>query len=161
MRYGFSVPVCLLIALLCLGTGSVRAQVGNLPDVEVVTDNFDYMISLFPDDYPDYREALRACSTVMPLADSIAAFWDEQGEAVLYYLSYFSGIDWMEPEFKIYLVKYYPDYGNHDPLTIPLAGKKEGDRIEALQGGLSPYLALFQQLSRRLNLIKGNSNDFL
>jgi len=150
MRCGLSLLICCLFIVCYPSSGDVRAQVGNLPEVEIVTDNFDYMISLFPDDYPDYREALKACSTVAPLADSIAAFWEEQGEAVLYYLSYFSGIDWMEPEFKIYLVKYYPDYANHDPLTIPLAGKKQGDRIEALPGGLSPYLTLFQQLSRRL-----------
>ncbi len=145
------ITIYILLSLILLAPApSVRAQVDDLPDVEMVIDNFDYMISLFPDDYATRREALRACSTIVPDAESLKVFWDEQGDAVLYYLSYYAGIEWVEPEFDIFIVKYYPDYANHDPLTIPLAGKKNGVLIEALPGGLSPYFTIFQQLAKRL-----------
>ncbi len=125
-------------------------RAGDLPDVEMVIDNYDYMISLFPDDYPNRRKAIRACSTITAEAESLKVFWDEQGNAVLYYLSYYAGIDWIEPEFKIHIVKYYPDYACHNPITIPLTGRKTGGRIIALPQGLSHYITLFQQLSKRL-----------
>ncbi|MEE9442642.1 MAG: hypothetical protein V3V99_08230 [candidate division Zixibacteria bacterium] len=152
MRDNSFVKIILLILAVCLApsTLSVLAQTTDLPDVEMVIDNFDYMISLFPDDYDSRRHAVRACSTITPVAESLKVFWEEQGDIVLYYLSYYAGINWVEPEFKIYLVKYYPDYANHNPMTIPLAGKKDGDRIIALPRGLSHYLTLFRQLAKRL-----------
>ena len=127
-----------------------NAQVGDLPDVRMITDNYDYMISLFPDDYPDRRKAIRACSTIAPAADSLKVFWGEQGEAALYYLSYYAGINWVEQDFDIQIVKYYPDWACHNPITIPLTGKKNGVAIEAVPSGLSLYLTLFQQLAKRL-----------
>jgi hypothetical protein len=126
------------------------AQTSDLPHVEMITDNYDYMISLFPDDYSSRRRAIKACSTIAVEADSLKAFWDEYGEYVLTYLSYYAGINWVEPEFDINIVKYFPDYASHNPLTIPLSGKKNGDRIVSLPQGLSHYVTLFQQLSRRL-----------
>ncbi len=129
---------------------AVQAQTTDLPRVDMVIDDYDYMISLFPDDYASRREAIKACSTITVEADSLKAFWDKNGEYVLNYLSYYAGINWVESEFPIYIVKYFPDYACDRPLTIPLAGKKNGSRIVAVQGGLSNYITLFQQLSRRL-----------
>jgi hypothetical protein len=122
----------------------------DLPYVKMVIDNYDYMISLFPDDYPNRRVAIRACSTIAADAESLQVFWVEQGDLILNYLSYYAGIKWVEPEFNIYIVKYYPDFANHHPLTIPLTGKKNGDRIIALPQGLSHKIVLFQQLAKRL-----------
>ena len=122
----------------------------DLPKVDMVIDNYDYMISFFPDDYTSRRQALRACSTITAEAESLKTFWDEQGNIVLRYLSRYAGIDWVESDFKIYIVKYYPDYACRNPMTIPLTGKKNGERIIALPRGRSPLLTLFQQLSRRL-----------
>ncbi len=151
----FRLPIARSVLALTFVTltslaGLTSAQIADLPNVRMVVDNYEYMISLFPDDYPDHRQAIRACSTIVDEAESLKVFWELQGNAVLYYLSYYAGIDWMEPEFDIYIVKYYPDYANHDPLTIPLIGKKSGERIIALPQGLSHYITVFQQLARRL-----------
>jgi hypothetical protein len=148
-RFRFKVLLLLATCIIFLTT-LMSAQIADLPDVEMVVDNYDYMISLFPDDFSSRRLAVRACSTIVEPADSLKIFWELQGNAVLYYLSYYAGIDWIEPEFKIYLVKYYPDYAGHNPMTIPLTGKKDGDRIIALPQGLSHYITLFQQLAKRL-----------
>ena len=129
---------------------SAQTQTGTLPRVEMITDNYDYMISLFPDDYDSRRQAIRACSTIAIEAESLKVFWDELGEYVLTYMSYYAGITWVKPEFDIYIVKYFPDYACHRPMTIPLTGRKNGDRIIALPQGLSHYIALFQQLASRL-----------
>lgn len=139
---------CLCLSLVLVP--SAVAQVGDLPSVRMIDDNYDYMTSLFPDDYPLRRQRIKACSTITPVSESLKVFWEEQGDAVLYYLSYYAGIQWVEPEFDIYLVKYYPDYACHNPITIPLTGKKNGDRIIALPQDLSHYITLFQQLARRL-----------
>ncbi|MCP4569270.1 MAG: hypothetical protein GY841_16975 [FCB group bacterium] len=142
----------LIMAVILVGSAvpTAVAQVGDLPEVEMVADNYEYMISLFADDYPDRRRALRACSTIAEQSESLKVFWEEQGDAILYYLSYYAGINWVEQKFDIQIVKYYPDFACHNPLTIPLTGKKNGVRIEAVPQGLSHYLTLFQQLSRRL-----------
>lgn len=141
----------IVLSLILLSLPTIGySQTTDLPDVKMVIDNYDYMISLFPDDYRNRREAIRACSTITPEAEELKSFWDEQGDIVLYYLSYYAGIKWVEPEFKIYLVKYYPDYANDNPMTIPLAGKKNGNQIIAVPDGLSNYITLFQQLARRL-----------
>lgn len=158
--------IALFLLSICLFAPAlpISAQTTDLPDVEIITDNFDFMTSLFPDDYDSRRQAVRACSTITPTADSLKIFWEEQGDVVLYYLSYYAGINWVEPEFKIYLVKYYPDFANHNPVTIPLAGKKNGDRIIALPQGLSHYLTLFQQLAKRLLdqvSLPGSSNYYI
>ena len=145
---------CILATVMAFGLlapqAAVMAQTSNLPQVDMVIDNYDYMISLFPDDYASRKEAIKACSTITVEAESLKVFWDEYGEYVLTYLSYYAGIKWVEPEFDIYIVKYFPDYASHRPLTIPLAGKKSGSRIVAIPKGLSHYLTLFQQLAKRL-----------
>lgn len=131
-------------------TGLAQAQTGTLPKVELITDDYDYMISLFPDDYDSRRQAIRACSTVTVEAESLKVFWEELGEYILTYMSYYAGIAWVEPEFDIYIVKYFPDYACHRPMTIAWTGRKNGSRIVAVPQGLSHYITLFQQLARRL-----------
>jgi hypothetical protein len=147
-RYLVLTAVVLMAVLI--QASAVNAQTSDLPRVEMVIDNYDYMISLFPDDYTSQRQAIKACSTITTEAESLKVFWDEYGEYVLTYLSYYAGINWVEPEFNINIVKYFPDYAHHDPMTIPLTGKKNGNQIVALPQGLSHYLTLFQQLSKRL-----------
>lgn len=146
----FLLPYLIAVPVFVFPGSITPAQTTGLPRVEMIIDNYDYMISLFPDDYPDRRATVSACSTITAEAESLKTFWDEQGEFVLTYLSYYAGISWVEPEFDIYIVKYFPDYACHKPLTIPLAGRKNGDRISALPQGLSHYITLFQQLSKRL-----------
>lgn len=142
--------VILMLASFWTLPTSAFSQATDLPDVNMVIDNYDYMISLFPDDYSSRRQAIRACSTITADAEELKAFWDEQGDIVLYYLSYYAGINWMEPDFDIQIVKYYPDFASYNPMTIPLAGKKNGNQITPVPGGLSNYITLFQQLSKRL-----------
>ncbi len=153
-----------LAILLFPAPAPAQSAVEKLPRVRMVIDDYDYMISLFPDDYASRRQAIRACSTIVPEAESLKVFWDELGEYVLSYMSHYAGIDWIEPEFDIYIVKYYPDYACYRPMTIPLAGKKNGDRIIAVGDGLSQYITLFQQLAKRLleqALIPGGSSYYL
>lgn len=139
-----------LLVLILLTAAPLAAQSDSLPQVRMIIDNYDYMTALSPDDFPTRDSALAACASIAAEAESLKIFWDRQGLAVLDRLSLYAGISWLEPQFDIYLVKYFPDYGCPDPVTIPLAGKKNGDRIIAVPPGLSHRLALFQQVSRRL-----------
>jgi len=152
MRRRHANRICLCVAVLAAfaAVHPSAAQDDSVPKVRMIIDDYDYMISLFPDDYPVRDSALAACATIAPQAESLQAFWDAQGSAVLDRLSAYGGIEWIEPQFDIYIVKYYPDYAVDDPLTIPLTGKKNGDRIIAVSQGVSHLLTLVQQLSRRL-----------
>jgi len=148
LKYRLVLPALVLFLIPALAPA--QSQTGAIPRVNMVIDNYDYMISLFPDNYASRRETIKACSTIAPEAESLKVFWDELGEYVLSYMSHYAGIDWVEPQFDIYIVKYYPDYACCRPMTIPLAGKKNGDRIIAVGHGLSQYITLFQQLAKRL-----------
>lgn len=150
LRLKYRLALTALAVLLTPIVVVPQVQTGKVPKVRMVIDNYDYMISLFPDDYDSRQEAIKACSTIAPEAESLKVFWDELGEYVLTYMSHYAGINWVEPEFDIYIVKYYPDYACDRPMTIPLAGKKNGDRIIAVGQGLSQYITLFQQLARRM-----------
>ena len=138
-----------LASFLLLAT-AVSVEGAEVPTVTMVIDNYDYMISLFPDDYPNRRQALKACASIATEAGALKAFWDENGPEILSSLSYYAGIDWVESDFDIYIVKYFPDYACQRPMTIPLEGKKNGSQIISVPQGLSHYITLFQQLSKRL-----------
>lgn len=156
--------LCVVLVMTVAGTSMPAAQDDSLPRVRMVIDDYDYMISLFPDDYPVRDSALAACASIAGQAETLKVFWDRQGPAVLSRLSIYAGIEWLEPQFDIYIVKYFPDYACPNPLTIPLTGKKNGDRITAVPQGLSHLLALFQQLSRRLlnqAFIPGTGSGYL
>ncbi len=163
-RLTYRLALSALVILLIPALVPAQTQTGSVPRVNMIIDDYDYMISLFPDDYASRREAIRACSTIAPEAESLKVFWDELGEYVLSYMSHYAGIDWVEPQFDIYIVKYYPDYACYRPMTIPLAGKKNGSRITAVGSGLSQYIALFQQLAKRLldqALMPGGSSYYI
>lgn len=163
-RLKYWLALSALAILLIPALAPAQSATENLPRVNMVIDDYDYMISLFPDDYANRREAIKACSTIVPEAESLKVFWDELGEYVLTYMSHYAGIEWVEPQFDIYIVKYYPDYGCDRPMTIPLAGKKNGDRIIAVGGGLSQYINLFQQLAKRMleqALMPGGSSYYI
>jgi len=140
-----------VLASILIGSGSAaQPAFESIPRVRMVIDDYDYMISLFPDDYPSRAKAVEACSTIAAPAESLKTFWDQMGGEILGRMSEYAGISWVEPEFDIYIVKYYPDYACHRPMTIPLEGRKNGHRIVAIPGGLTPYITLFQQLAKRL-----------
>lgn len=141
---------CILSILLTAFFVTVGYAQEGIPQVEMVGDNYEYILSLFPDDYPDRQAARASCTTIADETDSLGAFWTVKGKAVLAALSSYAGVAWIDTDFKIYLVKYYPDFTCLDPMTIPLEGKKNGPEIVAVPGGLSPYFTLFQLLSRRL-----------
>jgi hypothetical protein len=163
-RLKYRLALSALVILLIPALAPAQTQTESVPRVRMIIDDYDYMISLFPDDYASRREAIKACSTIAPEAESLKVFWDELGEYVLSYMSHYAGIDWVEPQFDIYIVKYYPDYACCRPMTIPLAGKKNGNRITAVGHGLSQYITLFQQLARRMleqALLPGGSSYYI
>lgn len=140
----------LIFAMLIVTTFGNLVAAADLPQVEMITDNYGYMLSLFPDDFSNWNRAVKDYSTITPDASALKDFWDRQKDSILSLMSQYAGISWVEQSFDIYIVKYYPDYACDNPMTIPLTGKRTGDRILALPQGISPYITLFQQLAKRL-----------
>jgi len=145
----FTVPFLWLVFMIVIALG-ISAAAADLPKVNMIIDNYDYMLSLFPDDFDNWNRAAKDYSTINTDASALKNFWEQQRDSVLSLMSLYAGINWMEKSFDIYIVKYYPDYACDNPMTIPLTGKRTGDRILSLPQGISPYITLFQQLAKRL-----------
>ncbi|UCE24807.1 MAG: hypothetical protein JSU74_01795 [Candidatus Zixiibacteriota bacterium] len=96
------------------------------------------------------RSASRDMRWVSENDSAITAFWQQQGDTVLHILREFSGIEWHESEFDIYLVRYFPTIGSSDPVIIPLGGFSKGSLIEAAPQGNRLILNLVFQLARRM-----------
>jgi len=89
---------------------------------------------------------------------ALSAFWQSKGDSVLWLLAQFSGLDWVEDRFDIYILKYYPSFGGADPLVIPLAGKREASRIVAAPEGAAQKFNLIYRLAHRM-LIQAEKAD--
>lgn len=113
----------------------------------------DRAISLQQNVLPElYRErsAARDMRWVAENDSAITTFWQQQGDTVLHILREFSGIEWYESEFDIYLLRYFPTIGSPDPLIIPVGGMKQGSLIEAAPEGNRLIFNLVFQLARRM-----------
>ncbi|RKX23652.1 MAG: hypothetical protein DRP45_10005, partial [Candidatus Zixiibacteriota bacterium] len=90
---------------------------------------------------------------------TLVAFWKASGDSILTLLSELSGIPWIEADFDIYVVRYYPSVGGADPLTIPLGGMRRGVLNEAAPAGNRLQLNLLYQLSHRILAQAERSED--
>jgi hypothetical protein len=106
-------------------------------------------VSLYPEFYLD-RSAQRDLLWVRKQDSSLVDFWNKRGSEIIYLLSEFSGIEWEEAGFDIYFTRFYPTFGEADPLISPIGGRKRGTLIEASPIGVPMQLNLIYQLARRL-----------
>jgi len=113
----------------------------------------DHAVSLQQSALPKlYRErsAERDMAWVSTNDSALVSFWQQQGDTVLHILREFSGIEWQESEFDIYLIRYFPTIGTSDPLIIPTGGFGDGTLFEAAPQGNQLILNLVFQLAKRM-----------
>jgi len=113
----------------------------------------DHAVSLQQNVLPKlYRErsASRDMAWVSENDSALISFWQQQGDTVLHILREFSGIEWRESEFDIYLVRYFPTAGSSDPLVMPVGGFGDGTLFEAAPEGNRLILSLIFQLAKRM-----------
>ncbi len=133
----------------------------NVPTVRLNDNSVSFQNGIYPDyyknasAYSDMRWVRRNDSTFVD-------FWQNHGDSILLVLSDLSGIEWVEDQFDIYLVRYYPTVGSADPAIIPLGGMRQGAISEAPPQGNKLHLNLIYQLSHRiLNQVERSEDPFM
>ena len=121
----------------------------GIPRLNVTTRAIGLQQSLFPDYYQTHS-ALRDLRWVERNDSSFTDFWQSSGPFVLHTLSELSGLEWLEGELDLYLVRYYHSIGNGDPLIIPIGGIRQGTLTESMPTDIRMKLNLVYQLSHRM-----------
>lgn len=138
-----------LIALLLLAVTSGFSQSSSVPRVTLNTNAVSFQESIYPDWYR-VNSAAADMRWVARNDSLIQTVWLTQGDSILARLSLVAGVNWVEPAFPVYLLKYYPSAGESDPLIIPLGGELRGVAVEAPASGPALVYSLIYQLSARL-----------
>lgn len=120
-----------------------------IPEVKIN----DYAVSLQKSIYPNVYNS-RSVSTDMKWVNendsALVGFWNQKGDTILHILTELAGIEWVETEFDIYFVRYYPTVGSSDPVILPIGGINNGVVIEAMPDIDKQKLLLIFQLARRM-----------
>ena len=120
-----------------------------IPKVRINDRSVSLQQSVLPQMYKE-RSATRDMRWVAENDSTLATFWEEKGDTVLHVLREYSGVEWYEPEFDIYLVRYYPSIGAAEPLILPIGGIQRGSALEAAPDGDRLILNLVFQLAKRM-----------
>lgn len=81
---------------------------------------------------------------------ALVDFWETKGDTALHILTEISGIEWIETDFNISLLRYYPSVGSSNPVIIPLGGINNGSFTEAAPVGNRLKLNLLYQVAHRM-----------
>lgn len=143
------------ISVLCSGAAAQNPYPApstthaGIPRVSVI----DNAVALQTGLYQDYYRTHSAEADLRWVRDndsSLVAFWETSGGLILRLLSQNAGISWVEREFDLYLLRFYPTSGEGDPLVIPLGGTRTGGLTEAPPSGARLQFGLIYQLARRM-----------
>ena len=146
--------VMLVLVAAATGVGqtayySIFDYSGFIPRVEINDRAAELQATLYPATYVD-RSVRGDMQWVARNDSALVAFWLEQRDTVLHVLSELSGVPWVERDFDIYLVRFYPTLGSSDPLIVPIGGMGSQGVIEAAPRGNNLKLNLVFQLAKRM-----------
>ena len=126
-----------------------RITYDGIPRVNINQRAVSLQQSLFPSYYQTHS-ALRDLRWVERNDSGFVDFWQSSGPLVLHTLSELSGLEWLEGELDLYLVRYYHAVGNGEPLIIPIGGIRQGTLTESMPTDIRMQLNLIYQLSHRM-----------
>jgi len=121
----------------------------TLPYLEIIDDAAGLQQSLFPEWYHG-RSARADLSWVRQNDSTLRAFIDSNRIAIVATLADYTGIEWVEGEIDLYLLRYYHGAGEGDPLLLPLGGIRKGVLATAMPSGAHQQFNLIYQLARRM-----------
>lgn len=149
----------LWVVLMTLAASAVaQYPVFETPPIRVNSSSVGLQASLYPDYYRE-NSAITDMRWVDQNDSDMVAFINEVGPEILQSLTQLSGIDWIEPDLELYIVRYFPSMGGSDPLVLALGGMRRGQLIEAAPSGNSLKLNLIYQLSQRMLAQAEKSED--
>jgi hypothetical protein len=151
-RATFTLAFVLLMALAALAQqpdNSSSGVAGFTPNVTLNERAASLQASLYPDYYRT-RAVADDMNWVRTHDSALVAFWRQYSDTLLNALASLSGIQWRDPAFDLYLVRYFPDEGSPEPLIIPIGGIRTGSLIEAMPSGCRLQFDLIYQLAGRM-----------
>lgn len=133
----------------------------NLPAVNIKTNNFFLQKSFYPDYYKSEYDVRKDIRKVKRADSSMIMLWDSLGTKIMGIIETLSGINWVERDINIHLLRYTPTEFMYDPLLIPVEGIKRQSYIEASASGLHRFFNLIRAMAGRnimqLNHIQYNN----
>ena len=120
-----------------------------IPQVRINDRAFSLQRSALPRMYKN-RSLTQDIRWVKNNDSTLIAFWESKGDTALHILTEISGIEWVESDFNINLLRYYTSYGCSNPIILPLGGIDNGSFIEAAPEGNRLKLNLIYQLAHRI-----------
>jgi len=121
-----------------------------VPDVRFNDRAVMFQASLYPDFYRTHS-VQRDMRWVREQNTALMDFWDTKGDSVLWLLTQYSGLDWVEDEFDLFVLRYYPSFGGADPLVIPIGAMRQGAlAVAAPEGSVLQFGVIFQLAHRML-----------
>ena len=121
----------------------------DVPKVEFVIDNFNLMRAFYPLHYKNEQDIRRDIRFVNRSDSVFYAVWDSLGYLILTTMTSLSGIEWVEQDINVHLMKYLPRDRVYDPALFPLEGIKTTNYVEAAPTGLHQLMNLIMLLSGR------------
>lgn len=121
----------------------------DVPKVEFIIDNLNLMRAFYPLHYENEQQIRRDIRFVNRNDSVFYAVWDSLGYTILATMTSLSGIEWVEQDLKIHLMKYLPRDRIYNPALFPLEGIKTKNYVEAAPTGLHQLMNLIILLSGR------------
>ena len=121
----------------------------DVPKVDFITDNLNLMRAFYPLYYENEQEIRQDIKFVNRNDSVFYAVWDSLGYAILTTMTSLSGIEWVEQNLQIHLMKYLPCDRVYDPALFPLEGIKTSNYVEAAPTGLQQLMNLIMLLAGR------------
>lgn len=121
----------------------------DVPQVAFIIDNFNLMRAFYPLHYKNEQEIRRDIRFVNRNDSTFYAVWNSLGYSILTTMTALSGIEWVEQDLKIHLMKYLPRDKLYSPALFPLEGIKTNNYVEAAPTGLHQLMNLIMLLSGR------------
>ena len=153
MKTSLLIALILLLIVPVYGIGpktdmpidSIPPPINSMPKVGFVTDA-PYLLRAF---YPTFYTADSALQQAIKIAEQKSGFygaiWDSLGDSIMTTMETLSGIEWVEPGLKIYLLRFLPVSGLYEPLALP---------VEGIKTGSAPIIAVPQNEYRILQLLR-------
>jgi len=121
----------------------------DVPKVSFIIDNLNLMRAFYPLYYDNEQDIRRDIRYVNRNDSVFYAVWDSLGYTILTTMTSLSGIDWIEQDLTIHLMKYLPRDRVYNPALFPLEGIKTKNYVEAAPAGLHRLMNLIVLLSGR------------
>ncbi|MEW5794939.1 MAG: PDZ domain-containing protein [Candidatus Zixiibacteriota bacterium] len=121
-----------------------------VPEVRFNNRSFMFQSEIYPEFYKTHS-VLQDLRWVRENDSALAWFWEVKGDSILWLLTQFSGLDWVEDRFDLYVLRYYPSFGGSEPFVIPVGGMRRGEMaIAAPQGAVQEFNLIYHLAHRML-----------